>query len=104
MKRLAVNCGSAECTPPETFVLRNKQGKEMTFRNPVNVAEMVNWCNSQYHVWFKALDGMARQAEVTGTVRTWKRDANRIEVPLKFGMYEYGTFDASDIHRILIPV
>lgn len=29
----------------------------------------------------------ARRVKVNGAVRTWKRDANRIEVPVKYGMY-----------------
>ena len=44
------------------------------------------------HVWFTATDGSARQCKINGKVRTWKRDANRIEVPCKFGLYEYCTF------------
>jgi hypothetical protein len=50
------------------------------------------------------MDGTARQAKVNGAVRRWKRDCNRIEVPIKYGMYEYAVFYASDINRILIPV
>jgi hypothetical protein len=76
----------------------------LTFRNPVNIAEMFNHCNSVSHIWFRANDGTARQAKVNGKVRTWKRDPNRIEVPVKYGMYEYATFYAHDIARILIPV
>ena len=76
----------------------------MKFRNPVDVAEMVNHCSVHTHIWFHANDGTARRIKVNGAVRTWKRDPNRIEVPVKYGLYEYGTFDASDIARILIPL
>ncbi len=29
--------------------------------------------------------------KINGKVRTWKRDAARFEVPVKYGMYEYDT-------------
>lgn len=94
--------------PLGTFVLRigysRHTPESMRFRNPVNVAEMVNWCNMNTHIWFRCNDGTARQCKVNGRVRTWKRDPNRIEVPIKYGLYEYGTFTQYDIARILIPV
>lgn len=31
-----------------------------------------------------------------GKTRTWKRDANRIEIPFKMGMYGYGTITQAD--------
>jgi hypothetical protein len=75
----------------------------MTFRNPANIAEMVNHCNQSQHIWLRDKLGCARQVKVNGAVRTWKRDANRIEVPFKYGMYEYGTLYARDISDVLIP-
>ena len=75
-----------------------------TFRNPVDLAEMVSWCDSHSHIWFAAMQGDARECKINGKVRTWKRDKNRVEVPVKYGLYEYGTFYPHDINRILIPV
>ena len=49
------------------------------------------------HVWFLSIDGKARQAKVNGKVRTWKRQPNRVEIPLKYGLYEYATFTTEDI-------
>lgn len=49
------------------------------------------------HVWFVTINGDARQAKVNGKVRTWKRDTGRVELPVKYGLYEYATFDTSDI-------
>lgn len=74
------------------------------YRNPKSVQEMIDHCSKHSHITFLSTDGTARTAKVNGAVRTWKRDANRVEVPVKYGMYEYGTFYASDIGRILIPV
>jgi hypothetical protein len=56
------------------------------------------------HVWFLSITNDARQAKVNGKVRTWKRDLTRIEVPVKYGLYEYYTFDKHDIEagRLLV--
>jgi hypothetical protein len=90
----------------ETFELPCYGGTRgnLTFRTPANVGEMVSHCNTHSHIWFRSIQGDARQAKVNGVVRTWKRDANRVEVPLKYGMYEYVTLEARDISRILIPI
>lgn len=77
---------------------------EMEFRTPANVEEMASHCDSHSHIWFQSIKGDARQAKVNGAIRRWKRDANRIEVPIKIGLYEYGTLEARDIDRVLIPV
>lgn len=37
---------------------------------------------------FLARDGSVRSVRVSGKVRTWKRDTSRIEVPVKYGLYE----------------
>jgi hypothetical protein len=76
----------------------------LTFRNPASVAEMVSHCSTNHHIWFRANDGSARQCKVNGAVRTWKRDSSRIEIPIKYGLYEYNTLTAADIERVLIPV
>ena len=81
-----------------------KPGPEIKFRTPTSVDEMDAHCSANSHIWFRDMDGTARQAKVIGAVRRWKRDCNRIEVPIKYGMYEYAVFYASDINRILIPV
>jgi len=41
-------------------------------------------------------DGRIGSAKVNGKVRTWKRDPSRVEVPLKYGLYEYCTFSLSE--------
>ena len=35
-------------------------------------------------------DGSKRRWRVTGKVKLWKRDPQRIKVPLKHGLYAYG--------------
>lgn len=57
-------------------------------------------------IWFVANDGSARRIKVNGQPRTWKRDTSRIEVPAKYGMYEYAMFNERDIvgGRLLVEV
>jgi hypothetical protein len=40
---------------------------------------------------FLANDGSARMIKINGRPKTWKRDPSRVEVPVKYGMYEYAT-------------
>lgn len=58
-------------------------------------------------VWVLANDGSARRVTVKGKVRRWKRDPDRIEVPYKYGMYEYGTLYSRDFGpegRVLVAL
>jgi len=36
---------------------------------------------------FQANDGTARRVRMTGKIRTWKRDPNRLEIPFKYGFH-----------------
>jgi hypothetical protein len=59
------------------------------------------------HIWFLSNDGSARRVKVNGKPKVWKRDASKLEVPVKYGMYEYGTFTAYDFGpngRVLVEV
>jgi len=89
-----------------TITLKKYAGKEgeASFR-PMTLEEAKQLRYGQ-HVWFRAVQGDARRVKVNGAPKTWKRDATRIEVPVKYGMYEYSTFDARDIAdgRLLIEV
>ena len=44
------------------------------------------------HVEFEANDGTIRRIKVNGAPKTWKRESARVTVPVKYGMYEYGSF------------
>lgn len=47
-------------------------------------------------VKIKTPDGMVREVKINGAPKTWKRDPSRVEVPVKYGMYEYATMVARD--------
>lgn len=56
-------------------------------------------------VWFKANDGTARELKINGKVRTWKRDEQRVEVPIKYGLYEYGCLSLWEaMERLLVKL
>jgi hypothetical protein len=58
-------------------------------------------------VWALGRDGSAVRAKVNGKPKTWKRDPGKIEVPYKYGMYEYGTFQSRDFGPdgiVLVPL
>ena len=38
----------------------------------------------------KNANGTPQRWKVTGKVKTWKRDKNKVKVPIKRGLYEYG--------------
>ena len=52
-----------------------------------------------YHKDLKNADGSAQRFRVNGKVRTWKRDASRVEIPYKRGLWEYGYFTASNLEE-----
>lgn len=69
---------------------RRKNPAKLDFR-PMTVTEAKCLCAGD-RVWFKALDGTARQLKVNGQPKVWKTDPKRVEVPAKYGMYEYTRF------------
>lgn len=52
-----------------------EDAKQLQYRNVVHISDNAGQCTRFY---------------VNGKVRTWKRNPNRIRIPLKFGMYSFG--------------
>ena len=80
-KTYLVRDGYAKPSAPKVWV------RDMTLEEAKQLA-------SGRHAAIIAGDGTIRRVKINGRVRTWKRDPNRIEVPVKYGMYEYTTFKA----------
>ena len=84
---------------------KRKNPETATYRRMT--AEEAKLLRSGQQVPFLANDGTMRHAKVNGAVKTWKRDSARVEVPIKYGLYECvrlqsladGTMD-----RLLVPV
>jgi hypothetical protein len=49
-------------------------------------------------------NGRLGTVKINGAVRTWKRDANRVEIPVKYGMYECATLDLSEALRRFVVI
>lgn len=74
------------------------------FRLCKDKAELLTECVPGTHIWFRSLSGDARRALVT-SVKTWKRDPGRLEIRLKYGMYEYSKFELREaLDRVLIRI
>ena len=81
-----------------------KQGTK-TFRKPANVQEMIaHFENHRGWFWLITNAGDAKQVRRNGAIKRWKRDPNRVEIPVKYGLYEHVRLDASYLDRVLIEV
>lgn len=47
-------------------------------------------------------DGTLRRWKVTGKVKVWKTNINRVKVPVKHGLYTYGYITENNIDILLI--
>ena len=56
-----------------------------------------------HHVTNKNSDKTPQRWKVNGKVKTWKRDINRISIPVKHGLYTYDYITENDITLIDIP-
>jgi hypothetical protein len=74
------------------FTARNgyeKPGRDaQTLRVRFMLASEAKTLGYGQHINFIDNAGCIRRAKVNGQPKTWKRDANRVEVPLKYGLYE----------------
>ena len=52
-----------------------------------------------YHVSKKNADGTPMRAKVL-SVKTWKRNPEKVVVSVKHGMYDYAKFNETEIHQI----
>ncbi len=53
-------------------------------------AKQLTWNDTLYHDTATNADGTPMRFRVMGAVKTWKRNPNRIRVPLKRGLYQTG--------------
>lgn len=53
-------------------------------------AKSLKYGDMLHLVNYKNADGTPKRLKVNGKVKTWKRDVNRIKIPVKHGLYNYG--------------
>ena len=65
----------------------------------LTVAKMLTSGQTIYHTTRRNADGTSMRARVT-SIKTWKRDPERIEVHTKHGLYDYSVFSERDLSEI----
>ena len=53
-----------------------------------------------YSVHNRNSDGTCQRWRVSGQVKTWKRDASRVEFPIKHGLYMNDSVSQHDLHLV----
>ena len=53
-----------------------------------------------HHVTELNADKTPQRWRVSGMVKTWKRDASRVKVPVKHGMYDNGYITEDNMHLV----
>jgi hypothetical protein len=55
-----------------------------------------------YHVENRNADKSPQRWRVNGQPRLWKRNPNKVRVPLKHGLYAYGTLTEDDLGSVCL--
>ncbi len=66
----------------------------------IKTAKKLKQGDMVYHTEKKNADNTPMRARVT-SVKTWERSPSRIEVRVKHGLYDFATFDETEIHLIM---
>ena len=53
-----------------------------------------------YHLRNTNADGTAQRWRVTGKPKTWKREPERVKVPVKHGLWDYDYVTEVDLHLV----
>ena len=53
-----------------------------------------------YHTIKKNSDGSPQRWKVNGKVQTWKKDSNRVKIPLKYGLYRYDYLTENELNLV----
>ena len=55
-----------------------------------------------YHVKNKNADGSAQKWRVNGKVKTWKRNPEKIQIPLKYGLYRHDYLTENELNLVTL--
>jgi len=55
-----------------------------------------------YHVTHRNADGSPQRWRVNGQPKTWKRSPDRVQVPIKHGLYDYDYLTESDLDLVCL--
>ena len=65
-------------------------------------AKQLNHGDILYHTENRNADGTPQRWRVNGQVKRWKRDTNRIRVPLKHGLYQYDYLENDGLELVCL--
>lgn len=82
-------------TANSSRLISKKKGQKMDLQTAKNLRPG----DYVHHVEKKNADGSPMRAKVT-SVKTWKRNPDRVLIGLKHGLYDYVKFTENDIHFI----
>ena len=60
-------------------------------------AKALKYRQTLYHTVFRNADGTPQRWRVNGRVKTWVRSPQRVQVPLKHGLYSYDYLTEYDL-------
>jgi len=55
-----------------------------------------------YHVTNRNYDGSPQRWRVNGKVKTWKRSPEKVQVPIKYGLYSYDYLDEYSLDLVCL--
>ena len=62
-------------------------------------AKKLKYGETLYHIHRKNKDNTPLKIRVNGAVKRWKRDQDRIQIPIKHGLYSYGYLTNYDFDK-----
>jgi hypothetical protein len=74
----------------------NKMARQIT----LSQAKKLKHGQTLYHLVFKNADGTAQRWRVNGKVKTWKTQPERVQVPIKHGLYSYDYLTENELHLV----
>ena len=66
----------------------------------LNEAKQLRVGDILYHTAHLNANGTSQRWKVNGMVKTWKRNSNRISIPVKHGLYLYDYITENDLHLV----
>ena len=80
------------CTRNHTNSINPAEAKKLSLDEMKNVSG---------HVYIQGQCGCYCRVKVNGKPKTWKRSPERVQIPYKYGLYEYGYITERD--TVLVP-
>lgn len=70
----------------------------------LNEAKALSKGTTLYSRLYANADDSPARYKVSGAPKTWKRQPNRVEIPVKWGIYGYGYVDEHDLENLSLTL